>query len=84
MIVVGQLPLASGAKPLGHVIVIVRCFDVDGNADDGGGRTCEGGSVEGGCSNPADDGGVLPRPVFLEGEVSLQSILFPLESYSHV
>jgi hypothetical protein len=84
------LPLASRAEPSGHVVVrVVCCFDFEGNADDDddGGRAFEGGGggvVEGGCANPADGGSVLPKPVLLEGEVSLQSILFPPESYSHV
>ena len=50
-----------------------------GQVCDGGGRTFVGGATE--------VGGALPverPPVLLEGEVSLQSILFPLESYSQV
>jgi hypothetical protein len=59
VVVIGHLPLTSGAEPLGHV-------------------------EEGGCSAVPVDSWGLNAPVFLKGEVSLQSILFPLGSYSHV
>ena len=52
VLVLGQLPLASGAEPSGHVV----CCDVDG-----GSRAFEGGVAggeEGGCAVPADGGGM--------------------------
>jgi hypothetical protein len=85
LVVGGQLPLSSGAEPSGQVVVSVCCLVGNENAD-GGGIAFEGGGgrgVEGGCADPTDCGG-LPKPVLLEGEVFLQSILFPLASYSHV
>ena len=48
---VGQLPLASGAKPLGHVVVSVCFFVVDGSVG-GGGTAFEGGDEEGGSAFP--------------------------------
>jgi len=45
VVVVGQLPLAFGVEPSGHI------------CDDGGERALEGGGGGGGCSAPADGGG---------------------------
>ena len=73
----GQLPLASGVEPLGHIAVVGGCSDeVDGggpNVDVGGG----GGG--GGCSAPADCGGLSPPGAALK--TVLQSISFPPPPY---
>ena len=54
----GQLTLASGSKPLGHVVVSVCCLVGDSNAD-GGGIAFDGGGVEGDCTVPRFPGGLL-------------------------
>lgn len=54
----GQLPLASGGKPLGHIVVSVCCLVGDGNTD-GGGIAFEGGDEEGGRAFPRR----LGRPI---------------------
>jgi hypothetical protein len=59
LVVGGQLPLASGAKPLGHVVVSVCCLVGDGNADGGGMAFKDGGGVEGDCAVPIFPGRLL-------------------------
>ena len=56
VVVIGQLPLASGAEPSGHVVVSVCCLV--GDSDTGGGEVApEGGrAVEGGCAGPTSGG----------------------------
>ena len=64
----GQLPLAFGGKPSGHVVVsVVCCFDGDVNAD---GRVTlfdGGGGVEGGCAGPAGGRGFIVPTLVLAG-----------------
>ena len=60
MLVVGQLPLASCAKPLGHVVVSVCFFVVDGSVG-GEGTAFEGGNEEGGSAFPNGGLPVGPR-----------------------
>lgn len=64
MVVGGQLPLASGVKPLGQ-IGVVCCRDGNGDVDGGGIKFEGGGGVEDDCAAPADGGNGFADPVLV-------------------